>query len=241
MNITSMSGGINELAKALATAQGSMKDSPMSGRGNYGAYSTLADCLSVLRDVLSKNGLSVVQLPKTDADGCHLETILMHVSGQYIQSTLMCRPVSMDPQKIGSAITYMRRYSLCAVLGLAPEDDDGHSSTNQQPPKPKPVNQPVDKLTQGDVNKRVDNPMNEDIKVEATDWIIPFGKYKDKKLSNVTAKDLLNYADWLTKNAQSSGKPLSDSARTYVSKVEAYCLKNTQDDMPGYDPNDVPF
>ena len=208
----------------------------MSGRGNYGAYSTLADCLSVLRDVLSKNGLSVVQLPKADADGCHLETILLHVSGQFIQSRLTCRPVSMDPQKIGSAITYMRRYSLCAVLGLAPEDDDGHSSTQQQPLKSQPisVNTPVD--------KRVNSPINQDVNVPVdNDWIIPFGKYKDKKLSNVTPKDLLNYADWLTKNARETSKPLSDVGKTFVHKVEQYCLKNTQDEMPGFDPNDVPF
>jgi hypothetical protein len=231
---TKISSTIEALAKALSLAQGAMKDSPRSGKGNYGKYSTLADCLDVLRDVLTKNGLSVVQLPKVDEFGCHLETILMHTSGQLIQSTLSCKPVSLDPQKIGSAITYMRRYSLSAILGLAPEDDDGESASNlHRGPQPADQKPPVNPQAQTYVPATDTYPVD--------NYVIDFGKFKGKTLQQVAKKDLINYADWLEADAVKKGQPISDRVKFYINKVKGFCLEKTQEDMPQFDPNDIPF
>jgi hypothetical protein len=60
--------------------------------------------------------------------------MLMHSSGEWISGVLEIKPVKTDPQGIGSALTYARRYGLMAMIGIAPEDDDGNaaSQSNKQ-------------------------------------------------------------------------------------------------------------
>jgi hypothetical protein len=56
-------------------------------------------------------------------------TVLMHESGATVTGTLHLRPSKSDPQGVGSAVTYARRYALLAMTGAAPEDDDGNSAS----------------------------------------------------------------------------------------------------------------
>jgi hypothetical protein len=78
---------------------------------------------------LAANGIAVVQTLDSTGDGHHfLFTRLVHVSGQWIES-LCPIPAAGDMQKMGSAITYARRYSLSAICGIAAdEDDDANAS-----------------------------------------------------------------------------------------------------------------
>ena len=65
-------------------------------------------------------GLALVQLPESDDKGnLTLTTVLLHKSGQYIGGSVPLKPVKQDPQGIGSAITYQRRYSAAAIAGEA--------------------------------------------------------------------------------------------------------------------------
>jgi len=124
---------INELATALSKAQGAMgmakkdKSNPFF----HSTYADLAGAIDAAKVHLSANGLSVVQLPgATREDGTiNLETMLIHASGQYVSEVFQIRPVKNDPQGLGSAITYARRYAYMAIVGLAPEDDDGNSAS----------------------------------------------------------------------------------------------------------------
>jgi hypothetical protein len=63
----------------------------------------------------------------------------MHVSGQWVKSSILLNPVKNDPQQMGSAITYMRRFSLMSALGIVGinDDDDGASASGTEAPKPK--------------------------------------------------------------------------------------------------------
>lgn len=128
------SDDIKELAMALSKAQailkGALKDSSNSFFKNK--YADLASCWDACREPLAANGLSVVQTPCNDApDSISLETILMHSSGQWI-SSVFSMPVSKhDAQAVGSAITYARRYALSAIIGIAPEDDDGNAASGK--------------------------------------------------------------------------------------------------------------
>lgn len=94
-------------------------------------YADLPSILDEIHAPLQACGLVISQFP--DGDG--LTTILMHpASGEWISATGVMHPVKSDPQAIGSAITYQRRYSICAVLGLnVDEDDDGNAAS--QPTK----------------------------------------------------------------------------------------------------------
>ncbi len=81
------------------------------------------------RQPLAENGLSVVQSIATDGPKVTVTTLLMHSSGEWIESELTLTATKFDPQGIGSASTYGRRYSLAAIVGVCQEDDDGEAAS----------------------------------------------------------------------------------------------------------------
>jgi hypothetical protein len=93
-------------------------------------YADLTSIIEVIEPVLSKNDLTFVQFP---TDEFYLVTILMHSSGEFLQSSYKMTPDKPDPQRLGSAITYQRRYALSAILGLKieDEDDDGNAASGK--------------------------------------------------------------------------------------------------------------
>lgn len=146
------SDSINELAASLAKAQGEVENASKTSKNDHfkNRYADLAEVLNTVRPVFAKHGLSIVQFPSYEAPMAHVETVLMHSSGQFM-SNVCSAPVSKaDAQGVGSAITYLRRYSLAAVCGIAQEDDDangatgagGNKQSQQQPSKqPEPTKQ----------------------------------------------------------------------------------------------------
>jgi hypothetical protein len=140
------SDDIKELALALSKTQSILKGALKDSNNPFfkSKYADLASVWEACREPLAANGLSVVQMPCNDTpDSVALETILMHTSGQWI-SSVFSMPVSKhDAQAVGSAITYARRYALAAVVGIAPEDDDGNlasgKSETSKPAYSKPV------------------------------------------------------------------------------------------------------
>jgi hypothetical protein len=139
------SESIAELSAALAKAQGIMEGASKDSANPFfkSKYADLASVWDACRKPLSDNGLSVVQttefMPEHPDMVC-IETILCHSSGQWIKGKLAVKPVKADPQSVGSCITYLRRYSLQSIVGIAPEDDDGNAAsgkndTKQTPPQ----------------------------------------------------------------------------------------------------------
>lgn len=126
----SMSENLNELFSALAKAQGKIQPACKDKSNPFfkSKYADLSSVWDACRDPLSENGLSLVQFPQTRSDGLFLISILGHSSGQWMKSEVQIPLVKNDPQSIGSAITYFRRYSLSALVGVAPEDDDGEKA-----------------------------------------------------------------------------------------------------------------
>lgn len=123
---------ISDLAAALAKAQGAMKGAAKDSENPHfrSRYADLASVWDACRDALSANGLSVAQVMDGDDPATvTVVTVLMHASGQWMSSRLTMRPVKPDPQGVGSAITYARRYALAAMVGVAPEDDDGNAAS----------------------------------------------------------------------------------------------------------------
>ena len=127
---------INELAAALAQAQGMMGNAVMNRINPHfkSKYADLAAIFDASRKPLSANGLAIVQ---TIENGV-LHTRLLHTSGQWIASEHPL-PMSGRPQEIGSALTYARRYSLSALIGIAADEDDdatGAEKTHRANGKP---------------------------------------------------------------------------------------------------------
>ena len=106
-------------------------------------YADLAVVVEAVIPALNESGIAVIQSPSFDGDLVSVTTVLLHESGSSVTGTLSMRPTKMDPQGVGSAITYARRYALLAMAGAAPEDDDGHAASqpgNDRAPTP-PISQ----------------------------------------------------------------------------------------------------
>jgi len=97
-------------------------------------YATLDNVIDAARPILTQNGLSILQLPAGDGEHAIMKTLLLHESGEWIESeALIIKPIKNDPQAYGSCITYMRRYSLTSFLSLnTGEDDDGNIATGNK-------------------------------------------------------------------------------------------------------------
>jgi len=132
---------INELAAALVKVQGKLEGAKMDGVNPFfhSKYSTLASVWDACREPLSSNGLAVVQTCSIDENGgLVVNTTLLHSSGQWISGQQATKPTKDDPQGMGSAITYARRYGLAAMVGICPEDDDAEAATERKPQAEKP-------------------------------------------------------------------------------------------------------
>jgi hypothetical protein len=104
-------------------------------------FAKLDACIEAVIDSLHKNGLALLQKTHEYEKGVAVETILMHESGEQISGGIFAVPANkQDPQGYGSALTYARRYSLMAVCGIAPEDDDGNAASKPKKPMQIPAN-----------------------------------------------------------------------------------------------------
>lgn len=131
MGILQKSETIGKLSAALAKAQAEIKGAAKDSVNPHfrSKFADLESCWDSLREPLAKNGLSVIQLGGFDKDaGPTIITTLAHESGEWISGEAPLHPKSMTPQDLGSAITYGRRYWLCAITGLYPADDDGETA-----------------------------------------------------------------------------------------------------------------
>jgi hypothetical protein len=125
---------IHELFTALAKAQGVFSGAEKAATGNFGKYATLDSVLEATKQGREQNSLALIQFPSNgDGNSVTVTTLLGHSSGQWLESTLSCAPTKFDAQGVGSVVTYLRKYSAMAILGVAPEDDDGAAASIQQP------------------------------------------------------------------------------------------------------------
>lgn len=117
----------DKIFKALIAAKKEFKELVRSKKAYNYMYAPMENCIEATEPALLKNGLSVIQNVVNQDQKIGIQTMLVHESGQLIESEFYWDLAKRDPQSLGSAITYFRRYSYMAILGLAPEDDDGES------------------------------------------------------------------------------------------------------------------
>lgn len=122
---------IGDLAKALSAAQGELSTASKSSVNPHfkSKFADLTEVWEACRAALSKYKIAVIQCPQSDASGEYLETILAHESGEYMTSRMPLKNSKGDMQGFGSALTYARRYSLAAMVGVTSDDDDGNAAS----------------------------------------------------------------------------------------------------------------
>lgn len=143
---TTMSESIKNLASAQVKVQQEIEDMAHDSKGygyNYTSYDAL---VKYLRPLLTKHGISFVQMPVGSSSEIGVETLYMHTSGEWIRSGMMT-PIADSKgmniyQSVGSAITYFRRYSLSAFVGIASDADNDVKSIEVDA---KPINKPAAK------------------------------------------------------------------------------------------------
>lgn len=126
---------IVKLAVALAKFNSEVSSISKDAKNPFfkSEYVTLDKLILATREILQKNGLSILQMPLSKETGeIGIQTVLIHESGEFIESSpLYMKPVKNDPQAAGSLITYLRRYSYQSILNLnTGEDDDANITTH---------------------------------------------------------------------------------------------------------------
>lgn len=123
------------LFAALALAQGEIENATKASTNPHfkSKYADLAEVLNTVRPTFAKHGLAIVQSTSAEPGVVFVTTAIVHKDGGYITSTASCTPAKADAQGIGAATTYLRRYGLAAMAGVAQEDDDGNAAAHNKP------------------------------------------------------------------------------------------------------------
>lgn len=127
------SSEIDKIAPALLAAQKEIGNASKDAKNPHfkNSYASLGSVIEAVKEPLNKHGISVLQSLGFDSSisaGMLLRTRLLHSSGQWIEDCAYSPLSKVDPQGVGSATTYLRRYSLAALLCITQEDDDGEAA-----------------------------------------------------------------------------------------------------------------
>lgn len=126
------SESVSKIAPALLTAQRAIRFATKDAVNPHfkSKYADLPAVIDAIKPALNDAGIVFMQLPApSDPGTLAISTRLMHESGEWIESTATAPLQKNDPQGYGSAITYLRRYSLAAAVGLYQDDDDGNAAS----------------------------------------------------------------------------------------------------------------
>lgn len=197
------SDSIKQLAIALNKFQSEVSNPKKTETNPFhgSKYAPLSSVIDQVKPVLDKHGLCFSQLVSGDGSKSSVTTLLMHESGEWIESEPLTFPNQISKgdsaaQGGGSSITYARRYSLEAILGISSEDDnDGNPNDNQNS---------YDK-NKGNINKHNSDP---------GEYVIPFGKSKGTKLKDAD-DSTLNWAKGI-KPTNKKGEQLKEMATKYL-------------------------
>jgi hypothetical protein len=193
-------------------------------------YASLGAHLAVIKPIAAKHGLAIMQIPCTEDNCLGIRTTIIHKEGGSI-SEFVGIPANTDTsgQDAGSIISYLRRYALASIAGIATEDDDAEADRS---------------VRSNSVSKSnyVPNPSAATAQVsqsvgQADDPIIPFGKNKGQNLSSLGDSDLDYWANkWEPKPWEKTGKVGPKDLALKAAAVKAWNERNSgssnSDDVP---------
>ena len=132
------SESIANLTLALSIVQGKLTHAKKDSANPFfkSRYADLESVWDSCRNLLADNGLAIMQFPGLYSEldkSMSLTTIISHKSGEWISQEMSVPVTKPDAQGAGSALTYMRRYALAAVVGVVQADDDGNAASSPKP------------------------------------------------------------------------------------------------------------
>jgi len=148
---------VDKLAAALCKAQAEMGGAVKDAKNPFfkSSYADLTSVIKAIKEPFANNGLSYSQFPVTSdgGGGVGVVTVLLHSSGQWLESEFYLPLAKKDPQGGGSAITYARRYALQAMAGIPTADDDAEAAMMRG----KPVEKSREELCAEAVEAHIDS------------------------------------------------------------------------------------
>ena len=195
-------------------------------------YASLSAHLSSLKDIFAKHGLAVIQAPIGNSEGVGVKTLVIHTDGGSLETDCIipCEK-GMDGQKAGALISYLRRYALAAIAGVATEDDDGNSTISSAPKSAPSSYAKASTPAPAKVNPSEIDPS----------MPVPFGKSKGTPIGELPLEDLKYWATvWEPKPWEKTGKVGPKDLKLKATAVALY-FKATPE--PSDEPlgDDVPF
>lgn len=142
-----MSEEIGHLSAALVSAQAEVDNAVKNSTNPHfrSDYANLEAVLFTVKPILGKYDLSVVQFPGYEDGVCTLSTLVLHKSGEWLQSEAGAPLEKPTAWSVGSCVTYLRRYSLASICQLTQTDDDGAAASEPSNPKPTKQTKPTKK------------------------------------------------------------------------------------------------
>lgn len=138
------SESLSQIAPALVDALGEIEGAEKRGNNTHfkSQYATLEAVIGASREVLTRHNLALMQFPGALEGGTlSLETVIIHASGEWVSGDFQIALGKVDPQGVGSALTYARRYAQKAALNIPDVDDDAEAAVGRgpdaKPPHPK--------------------------------------------------------------------------------------------------------
>lgn len=202
---------MKELFTAVSKMQGELRGAIKDSRNPFykSNYADLGSCWDAAREPLAKHGLSVIQTTESNELGDFLVTTLGHMSGESITGKYRLVPVKNDPQAIGSALTYARRYAFAAIIGLHQTDSDAEDAVRPKkdygirPVQPEP----------GEAGE-----------LDMLGYKIPFGKFANRTLEEVGVDALRSYVVYLEGKARKDGQEIDPNGvvGVFIKHVEDY-------------------
>lgn len=221
------------LVKAIAETQDVHADSTNPFHKNK--YASLGAHLAKIKPIFAKHGLAILQMPTSGGHSIGVNTTIIHENGSSVMDTI-CIPVgeNIKGQDAGAIISYLRRYALASVAGIATEDDDAE----------------VDRITktstpQVSTTKFIPNPATSvNVVTGETDFnlSVPFGKAKGTALKDLTLSDLDYWANkWEPKPWEKTGKVGSKDLSLKQSAQALWSIKNSDQSEGDEEGDAIPF
>ena len=217
------SDSISNLAPALVLAQANIGGAVKASQNPHfkSNFANLGDVIYACKAALTEQGIAASQFVTTLESGAPgLETILVHATGEWISSVMpvVCAKQN-DPQALGSAITYARRYALQSALLIPAVDDDGEAAMFRQeedtPVPVPPLAKPAPKVATP--KKLVEVPP-----ADCRETRIHFGNNRGTMLSELTPQQIHWYEnDWITKK-ETQTAPVSQEDRNLINALKKF-------------------
>ena len=198
-------------------------------------FATFDKVVDTIKPILAKHNLAFIQPTSIVNDETVVKTVIIHSSGEMIESSYPIRPISQKPQDYGAALSYARRYALTSILGIsADDDDDGNAASGRGNPKEPKEKEETDseiksfaRVFQPHKPPQVDfesQKFPDEISPNGA-YVVTFGKYLNKKIVDISKDDLRNYLKYINENAAASNKPVTGKAADFCKHAEAYLLE----------------